>query len=536
MRALRRPAKGCALLLILALLAGCMRSSPPLDVPAPDGQRADLAYSQMQYQRGSYEDFAVLAGRVADFARTGGAQADFDQARAEAERALEWLYTMASLAELRYCAQPRDETLSQERLRAQELCYEAWDCYFAALGAVADSPYSRLLGAQADVFAAAGEDARSLELSRRELELQAEYEQLICAPEPDYDAILALYVELVGLRQELAACSGYDCYADYAYETVYYRSYTPEQARTLWQTAKQDFVPLLAEYGPAIWAASDLFYAAPVIDTAPQTLLDALGSGLREQLPELLEPYEYLLRYGLYDIAPDGQKLQMGYTVLLYAYNEPFLYNAPGGTFYDYTDLFHEFGHFANYYFCGSDLLYGLPDNDLSELQSQGLEALLLPCYESFFSAAGGVIAADVLLGLAECVVEGAMYDEFQQRVYAEPELSEQRVRQIFDQVYRSYGYEPYEGYEAEWLGQLHNFEYPFYYISYSVSAIPALELYTLLSDEPERAREAYLTLVRLDCEQSDFRQALALAGLSDVFDAAACRSIAEALVDGVFS
>ena len=34
------------------------------------------------------------------------------------------------------------------------------------------------------------------------------------------------------------------------------------------------------------------------------------------------------------------------------------------------------------------------------------------------------------------------MYDEFQQRVYLEPELSEERLLDIFREVYESYGFE----------------------------------------------------------------------------------------------
>lgn len=85
------------------------------------------------------------------------------------------------------------------------------------------------------------------------------------------------------------------------------------------------------------------------------------------------------------------------------------------------------------------------------------------------------------------------MYDEFQQRVYLEPELSEERLLDIFREVYESYGFEIYDGYEYEWADVIHNFQQPLYYISYAVSAIPALELYVQLVESPNEAMDTYL-------------------------------------------
>ena len=89
--------------------------------------------------------------------------------------------------------------------------------------------------------------------------------------------------------------------------------------------------------------------------------------------PEVSAAAAYLQKYGLYDIEPDDGKLSTGYTTYLPLYDEPFIFNCPYGAYTDYTDMFHEFGHYLAFLDNGSDWLYGVSDYDLSELQSQGM-------------------------------------------------------------------------------------------------------------------------------------------------------------------
>ena len=116
-----------------------------------------------------------------------------------------------------------------------------------------------------------------------------------------------------------------------------------------------------------------------------------------------------------------------------------------------------------------------------------------LQFYDELFGATAQVLRGETLLNLVYSVVTGAMYDEFQQRVYLEPELSEERLLEIFREVYESYGFEIYDGYEYEWADVIHNFQQPLYYISYAVSAIPALELYVQSVESPNEAMDTYL-------------------------------------------
>ena len=204
------------------------------------------------------------------------------------------------------------------------------------------------------------------------------------------------------------------------------------------------------------------------------------------------------------------------------------------GKIKDYTDMFHEFGHFVNAFYTQSDLIFGAPDNDLAELQSQGMEMMFACFFDDIFgSEYGDAVRDDELLNLVYSVVDGAMYDEFQRRCYEEESLTGERACQIYSEVYREYGYQPHDGYEYEWINVAHNFEHPFYYISYAVSALSALELYGQLQTDWESAADRYMTVSAMDCEAYYFSEALKEAGLSDVFDPQVCAAAAAQLEKG---
>ena len=99
-------------------------------------------------------------------------------------------------------------------------------------------------------------------------------------------------------------------------------------------------------------------------------------------------------------------------------------------------------------------------------------------------------------------------------------------LQEIYNEVAAEYGYDREEGYETDWMSIPHTFDDPFYYISYAASAVPALELYGMPQSD---AVAAYMIVSDTNPEEYYCSQALNKAGLSDVFDNAACARIAAA-------
>ena len=353
-------------------------------------------------------------------------------------------------------------------------------------------------------------------LEEQESELVRQYAALSAQEELDVDAAADVYLELVKVRSQMTELAGSASYADYAYSAFYSRDYTPEDAQKIWQTAKEDFAPLLTKYSDALSQALSDSGISRTGGITDQNVIDALLYGTARMSPEVREAAEYLVEHSLYDISYSEKKLPTGYTSYLYSFDVPFIFNCPYDSYADYTDMFHEFGHWLAGYYHGSDALYGVIDYDLSELQSQGMEVMFLQFYEDLFGDDAEILRAQTLLNLVYSVVTGAMYDEFQQRIYAESDLTKDRLLDIYREVYASYGFEPYDGYEYEWTEVIHNFQQPLYYISYAVSAIPALELYARLAESPNDAMDTYLRVASMSDEDYFLTDALRETGLTN--------------------
>ena len=127
------------------------------------------------------------------------------------------------------------------------------------------------------------------------------------------------------------------------------------------------------------------------------------------------------------------------------------------------------------------------------------------------------------------------MYDEFQQRVYALENLTPELVNELFQQIRASYGYESCDGEEYEWMSVVHNFEQPFYYISYAVSSLPALELFARQQQSEADALDTYLRAAAMSDEEYYLRDAIAATGLTNqMIDGVPDTLIAAIRVSGV--
>ena len=498
----------------------------------------DVDFAELRYTHYEAADFDALTEPLYRIARSGGSAEDFDAADSAVVEALYEYHTMQTLMELAFSADPSDDVYYEEYAYCQDLFNAAWDEYCLAMYTLAVSPHGDVMedyyGQEGRAYFASWEDddGAGTALLSEVNALRQDYAREMAKSSPDYDAIGELYVKLVAKNKEYARSQGYDSYADYAYEQVFYRDYGPADSEAVWAGVKEYIVPLMEEYGYEAWLSADRMSRARGLDCSEEAILEAMSRALPDFSPELDAAFRYMLEHGLCDLSCDPRKENTGFTTLLYSVNEPFIFNAPYGSFYDYSDTFHEFGHFANFFYTESDLLFGMSDYDLSELQSQGMELMFTHYYEDIFGSRADMAQQALLMNMIYTIVDGALYDEFQQRVYAEEELTPEKADAIFAELYEEYGYAPYDGYEREWMGVTHNFDYPFYYISYGVSALGALELWTRAQTDWDGAVDLYLTACAMDTEAYYFSEAIEELGMSDVFEEEAYRSVAAALKD----
>lgn len=493
--------------------------------------RADTDYADMDAQAdlGYFRD---LGERLLAVAAASPGEDELSDACFSFTDEFYYIRTASDLRDLEYYRDPSDAQAAAARAEAYEALVEAEDYLWETMHEAALLAGEELMAAacgegQAASWAAwepAG-DSNDGGLASRERELVDEYYGLITQPVPDMDAVCALYAELIGVRRQLAELAGYDSYADYAY-AGFTRDYGPADVRPVWDAARELFAPLLAAH---IGRLNELTSDAGRSCTEQEALeaLSLVAGGLS---PEAAEACAYLIDHGLYDFEALDTRANMGFTTVLYWYNEPFIFNTPEGGLSDYTNTFHEFGHFLNFYGVPSDLIFGMADNEISEMQSIGMEIMASHWYGDLFGEEAAAAKAQLLYGLITNIVDGALYDEFQQRLYAEEGLTPERIPELYAEIYESYGYAPYEGYEYEWAYVSHNFESPFYYISYCLSTIPVLELLGLLRTDPGAAADLYMRIAATDPELYYCSEAAAELELPDPLDPAAYAPAAETL------
>ena len=483
--------------------------------------REALSFDEMTLGEISFDEFVPYAQALTQAAQSGSREA-FHRACVEAESMLVKIDTAGTLLEIESDRDATDEARSTRADNQVQAYYDAMDLYQQTLCEIASGDHAGMLDKefaawQIEYFKSydAESSAQSLDLTNQEAQLVSQYALCSSQDEGDYERLTEIYLQLVSVRAQMAELAGAANYSEYAYSAFYSRDYTPTDAQKIWKTAKEDFAPLLQKYTDSLTQAlwkEDL----GAEECTEEKIVQALCYGASRMSPEIREAAAYLLDHQLYDISYDRRKLSAGYTTYLYSFDAPFIFNCPDGSYTDYTDMFHEFGHWVAGYYHGSDPFYGVTDYDLSELQSQGMEVMFLQFYDELFADAAQALRAETLLNLVYSVVTGAMYDEFQQRIYLEPDLSEQRLLAIFREVYESYGFEPYDGYEYEWADVIHNFQQPLYYISYAVSAIPALELYVQSVESPNEAMDTYLRVAGMSDEEYYLTDALRETGLSN--------------------
>ena len=393
-------------------------------------------------------------------------------------------------------------------------------------------------------------DDEYLALQTEITQLETEYNAIDTDDQKEYaDEAAEILIDLVAAYNKLAAAEGYDNYMEYAYENDYGRSYSPEDAERLCGYVKQYLAPLSDDVYAAISRASGAGRAAAANGlasplSANYTDYVALSENVLKSYFEeigdyMTEAYDYLNECNLYYQAtaannPNG--LTGAFTTFLYNNDAPYIYQycSDNGSWSDISTFVHEFGHFTSYYVNGSS---GGSDLDVAEIQSQANEMLFLPYYEQLFTNADALVMNELFSSLFWSVTMGCIFDEFQREIYTSPEsyATADDINALFDRLL--------EEYNADWYGALlgsdfdftywwaevsHTFQSPFYYISYAVSALPALTIYEDSKTDRAAAIAEYNYIQQYGNGVYTFGELLNNAGVASPFTESTLRSLAD--------
>ncbi|MCC8048982.1 MAG: S-layer homology domain-containing protein, partial [Oscillospiraceae bacterium] len=368
----------------------------------------------------------------------------------------------------------------------------------------------------------------ALELMDEETALVSEYNTAISQDEADYEAIGEIYIKLLSLRKELAQNLGYDSYAEYAYTDIYGRNYTVEEAAALCREVLEQLEPIYsALYYSDVFADLD---TSPVWSDLTQSELETtVKPQLGEISDTLTELFEYMTDNDLLDMEDLAGSLDAGCSYYLPSYNSAYIYlseNYRSGIVFARM-----FGSFSRACLSGqADDCY-----DVTELYSQGLEALYAACAESEEAAA---YIYSALLDFFDSVVYGAFYSLFELEAYSveEPEnLTVEELNKMYADVLAEFDYEVDDGSEYSWCETSHLFEFPCCCGSFMTSGLNALELIMLAAEDFSAASEKYMTLLTQPYING-YSAAVTAAGLTDMLSDGAVETLAADLEDYIYN
>lgn len=483
-----------------------------------DGIHADVDYSDMTwyiYDAAELLDKAARLGETAD----GKEAADlYDWLMAEYAR----VYTLDNLAYIDFYAHPGDETLSDACRQLDSVLNEVNDALCTALSDALDGPAGSALRSyigEDKATALVGYDEqtdRQREITERVSELTLQYNALIMeylSYDEETEKIGALYRELVDLHNEEAQIVGYKDYADYAYEASYGRDFTPDDAAALCEAVK----PYARQYFGSLYY-NEATYADFSTDTdlTERELVGLVTQYMPRVSDDAAKAAAYMEKHGLYFMDSAERVSDLGFTTTLDQYNAPFIYLALYGDQNDIQSMFHEFGHYYDAYVNPvPDLLLSVGSLDIFEIHSTGMEALSTGWYEDIYGEDADLARIRFLDSALYTVFSGCLFDEFQRVVYADPTLTPEQISQTFVTIARSYGLRSFgKEFSHYWMQVNHNFESPFYYISYAVSMLASLQIYEMAENDWAAAADFYNDLVSLGAFDYTYCELLDKVGL----------------------
>ncbi len=542
-----------------AAALGAQSGSEQQDKWYPEKEHAGIDYSRMVYERYDIRHLKELLEQLEQAVKSEGSEETVRELYHSLMEEQERMSTMYSLADIRYSRDMNNQAASDELDYMADLYTEAADMLAFGLKAALVTEYGPALEEEMGPGY-----ARMLryyeEMSDRELELKQQeqdlirqydeasaaeyrarsggeewtyarlYEELDSSSEQYFQVKAALdrqknqkvgeiYRKLVKLRTEIAQENGYGSYAGYSYEMRYGRDFLPEDM----ERVREDIKALVPDLFLTCWYAPVDYEPLFELEAEPtEQILDKLEPRMNEIDEEMGEAFSYMRRYSLYDIATpaEAENRSGSFTMDLPMYGDGFMFITRDGSYYDYSSIIHEFGHYSAIFHDNTPDFFANSYIDVSEVHSQGLQVLCLKYGEELFGEGAPAMENSVVSDMLDSIVMGAMIDEFETAVYDAPDMSLGEMNRLFKEISSQYDdwYYNYEGDECyEWQDIPHIFHSPMYYVSYSTSAYSALCLWLESGDNWDGATDRYMSISALGNEYP-YREMMRKCGAGDIF------------------
>lgn len=559
--------------ILMTSLSGCM------------GEKllpTELSFSQVEYERPDGQGVLDLIDKAKEQAENDILPFGMIWTLRKIGDATQEFYSMMTIAQIRNYLDVNDTFYSEEMEYLDTFDARIQNSYNQMFSSIENSRFSSIQnmifgesGAEDLQMSSQASSEEILSLQEQEKKLVAEYyyeyaQATVSTPEGEvlfssldsegqsayYNQFIQkynqqfgeLYLELVSLREQMAQALGYDSYTQVADLDMLRNSYTREDIKTFREDIKQTIAPVYRSYLEDFYRRAEnrdqpgyvylLGEQSPVPQGSWQETLDQFEQLYQQMSEQTGECYSYLLSHEFIDAEPSQTKANVTFSTLIYSLNTPFLFANMNGSAEDVFSISHEFGHcFAMW----QQLKLGSQQEgrsmDVSEIHSQAMQMLTLPYYEIFYGEDAGTARKYDVYTMVAGILTAAMNDEFQEKIYENPQMTVQELNELYKELAMEYGLvveSPYfdmESFSMGWFTTNQYFDTPFYAIDYALSGCVAMEFLQMGLKDYTQALETYLSLVQQNSDY-DFMTVLEETGLSSPFETEQMEALAQTMED----
>lgn len=253
-----------------------------------------------------------------------------------------------------------------------------------------------------------------------------------------------------------------------------------------------------------------------------------------ELSPETDEFFKFMIEKDLFDLETKPNKQSGGYCTFIHNYKSPFIFANFNGTSGDVDVLTHEAGHAFQVYESRNiefpELIF--PTYEACEIHSMSMEFITWPWMNLFFEENELKYKFSHLSSALLFIPYGVLVDEFQHKVYENPNLTPSERRKTWREIEKKYL--PWLDYENNkffneggyWFKQGHIFGNPFYYIDYTLAQVCSFQYWVKFNlGDRQKAWSEYLNLCKVGGSKP-FLQLLQEGNLQSPFEDSTIESV----------
>ncbi|MDW5299206.1 MAG: M3 family oligoendopeptidase [Sedimentibacter sp.] len=366
--------------------------------------------------------------------------------------------------------------------------------------------------------------------------------------EENIDKFDEIFDKMVKIRNKIAVKLGYKDFVELAYIRMHRSEYNAKDVEKYRNQVLKYIVPLSVELrkrqAKRLGINNFKYYDKDLSFTSGNAkpkgnkdwMVDKAKQMYSELSPETKEFFNYMIENDLFDLETKPNKQSGGYCTYIQNYKSPFIFANFNGTSGDVDTLTHEAGHAFQVYESSDidipELIF--PTLEACEIHSMSMEFITWPWMNLFFEENELKYKFSHLSDAVLFIPYGVTVDEFQHRVYENPNLNPEERRAVWREIEKKYlpciDYENNKFYEkgGYWFKQGHIFGNPFYYIDYTLAQVCAFQYWVKFnSGDRKKAWNEYLHLCKVGGSKP-FLELLKEGNLQSPFEDSTIESVIE--------